>query len=104
MKATTAVAQTLTCNIGDITRTVEVSWKDEGGDPIVDGQGGYTITNGQVNGSNTQVATLTIDSVTLRNLDTSSAVTYTCSARSSQYPESKQSTDQNVVITLLTFG
>ena len=29
MKATTAVGQTLTCNIGDVKQAVDVTWKDK---------------------------------------------------------------------------
>ena len=32
MNATTAVDQTLTCNIGDVTQAVDVTWKNNDGE------------------------------------------------------------------------
>ena len=102
-KATTAVAQTLTCIIGDVDTAVTVSWKDKDGSPIASEQDGYTISPGTVDsGTKKQEATLTISSDILGDLD--SPVTYTCAAKSVQYPESAISADQNVVVTFLTFG
>ena len=104
MKATTAVDQTLTCNIGDVTQAVDVTWKDQDGGDITHNQGGYTINKGTVNGSNVQVSTLTIAAATLGALDTSSPLTWKCAARSKLYPDSEKSTDFNVIVTFLTFG
>ena len=104
MGATTAVDQTLTCNIGDVTQAVDVTWKDNDGEDITDGVGGYSITKGTVDGSNVQTSTLNIAAATLGTLDTSSPLTWKCAARSTLYPDSEKSTDSNVIVTFLTFG
>ena len=70
MKATTAVAQTLTCNIGDVTQAVDVSWKDSAGGAITADTSGYTITEGLVDGATKiQKSTLTISATVLKGLD-----------------------------------
>ena len=104
MKATTAVDQTLTCNIGDVTQAVDVTWKNNDGEDITDGVGGYTITKGTVDGSNVQTSTLKITATTLDTLDTSSPLTWKCAARSTLYPDSEKSTYSDVVVTFLHFG
>ena len=104
MKATTAVDQTFTCNIRDVTQAVDVTWKDETGGDITHNQGGYTINKGTVNGSNVQKSTLTITAATLGALDTSSPLTWKCAASSTLYPDSEKSTYYDVVVTFLTFG
>ena len=93
----------LSCNIGDVTKAVVVSWKDPFDQDITDGVGGYTVTQGSVS-SNVQESTLTITPSTLKSLDTSSPLTWKCAARSSQYSNSEQSEFQNVVVTILIFG
>ena len=100
-KATKAVDQTLTCNIGDLTKDVTVTWKDKDGNPITSGQGGYTIVQGSVK-SNTQESTLKIEANTLSSLN--SPVTYKCAAQSKQYPDSEISDYQDIVVNFLTFG
>ena len=104
MHATTAVTQTLTCNIGDVTQAVEVTWQESDGEDITGSESGYTITRGTVDGSNVQVSTLTIRSATLHTLDTSSPLTWRCAARSTLYPDSEISSYSNVVVIFLTFG
>ena len=104
MKATTAVDQTLTCNIGDVTQAFDVTWKDKDGVDITHNQGGCTINKGTVDGSNVQVSTLTIAAVTLGALDTSSPLTWKCAAKSTLYPDSEKSTYSGVVVTFLQFG
>ena len=105
MKATTAVTQTLTCNIGDVSTIVNVSWKDTDDNLITGSSAGYTINQGTVNvDTYTQASTLTIDPATLGTLETRSPVTYKCSAVSLQYPYSEESTEQNLVVTFLSFG
>ena len=102
-KATTAVAQTLTCIIGDVDTAVTVSWKDKDGSPIANEQDEYTISPGTVDsGTKKQEATLTISPNILGKLG--SPVTYTCAAKSTKYPESAISADQNVVLTFLVLG
>ena len=102
LKATSAEDRTLTCNIGDVDTAVTVSWKDKDGSQITDSKGEYTIKQGTVDSkTQKQEATLTISSDILGKLG--SPVTYTCAAKSTKYPESAISTDQNVVVTILTF-
>ena len=105
MDATDDVAQTLICNIWDVTQAVEVSWKTPSDEDITDGAGGYTVTQGSVDsGANVQKSTLTITSDTLKSLDTSSPLTWKCAAKSTLYSDSEQSTFKIVVVTFLTFG
>ena len=103
--ATDDVAQTLTCNIGDLTQDVEVSWKDPSDVAITASTTGYTITQGSVS-SNIQESTLTIDSATLKSALAAgtSPLTWKCAAKSKQYTESEQSAFQDVVVTFLTYG
>ena len=103
MDATDDIAQTLTCNIGEVTKAVVVSWKDPSDDEITDGVGGYTVTQGSVL-SNAQESTLTITPTTLKSLDSSSPLTWKCAARSARYSDSEQSAFQDVVVTFLTFS
>ena len=101
MHATDDVAQTLTCNIGDLTQAVTVSWKDTADVDITDG-GDYTITQGTVDsGTNKQESTLTISSTKLQSLTTTSPLTWKCAAKSVQYPGSEVSAFQNVVVTFV---
>ena len=104
MKATSAVDQTLTCNIGDVTQSVDVTWKDKDDQDITHNHGGYTINKGTVDGSNVQLSTLTIAAATLGALDTSSPLTWKCAAKSTQYPDSEKSTYSDVVVTFLVYG
>ena len=105
MDATTAVDQTLTCNIGDVTQAVDVTWKKSDGGDVTTGQGGYTITKGTVDGNNVQASTLTITAATLGALaETSSPLTWKCAAKSTLYTDSAKSADSNVVVTFLTYG
>ena len=102
------MAQTLTCNIEDVATDVTVSWKDNGGNDITTGSGGYTIEQGSAD-SNTkiQTSTLTIDPSTLTTVagDASGlAVTYKCAAESEEYPDSATSAFQDIVVSFLTFG
>ena len=105
MDATDDIAQTLTCNIGDVTQAVDVSWKNPSGADIVNGEGGYTVTTGTVESStNIQKSTLTITSETLSGLTTTSPLTWKCAAKSTLYNESEQSDFKDLVVTFLTFG
>ena len=104
MKATTAVAQTLTCIIGDVTEAVVITWKEKDDNPIRDGQEGYDIKNKRVNNRNVQVTTLTIEPSILVNEDKTIPGAWKCSAKSTLYPDSDTSPDQNVVVTFLNFG
>jgi hypothetical protein len=104
LDATTSVAQTLTCHIGDVTTAVDVTWRHKDGDDITNNQDGYTMKKGSVNQENIQESTLSISPAQLQKLDTSSPVTYQCSAKSLQYPESEASPYQNLVVTFHDFG
>ena len=101
VKATKVVAQTLTCNIGDVTKDVTVTWKDKDNNPITNGAGGYAIEQGSVQ-SNIQKSTLKMEPGTLSSLST--PVTYKCAAQSKQYPDSEISGDKDIVVNFLTFG
>ena len=105
MDATEDIAQTLTCNIGEITQAVEVSWKTPSGADITDGNGGYTVTQGSVV-SNVQKSTLAITSETLKAGLTagSSSLTWKCAAKSTEYSDSEQSVFQDLVVTFLTYS
>ena len=105
MKATDSVDQTLVCDIGDLTEAVTVSWT-QGGVPIVDNVGGYTITQGTVDSdTNVQASSLTIAAGTLKALDTTSgSVIWKCAAKSGQFPVSEQSEFKDLTVTFLTFG
>ena len=104
MDATTAVAQTLTCNVGDVTQAVDVSWKDSDGNAITDGQGGYIITKGPVDDNNVQKSTLTVSARTLGALsNTASPLTWKCAAKSTLYAESEISPYFDVVVTFLPY-
>ena len=105
LDATTAVSQTLTCNIGDVTQAVDVSWKKSDESDVVNGQDGYTVVPGSVEGTN-QKSTLEIEANTLKALgDTSTPLTWKCAAKSTQYPDdSERSTDQDVVVTFHDYG
>ena len=95
----------MACIIGHVTtHAVAVSWKDQDGAAIVNGESeGYIVVPGAVDPeSGEQEAVLIITSSILYTLG--SSVTYTCAAQSIQYSESPKSPDQNVVLTLLTFG
>ena len=102
MSATTAVDQTLVCNIGDVTTVVAVSWTSGDDTPITNG-GGYTITPGTVV-SNIQKSSLTITATTLQGLTTTSPVIWKCAAKSIQYSDSEQSQFKDLTVTFLTLG
>ena len=104
-KATTSVDQTLTCNIGDVTQAVDVSWQDSNGAAVTTGVGGYTVTKGSVV-SNVQESTLTITAATLAAALGAAAgeLTWKCAAKSTAYPDSEISTFSPVVVTFLEYG
>ena len=104
VKATTAVTQTLTCNIGDVEKDVTVTWKDKDGDDITSGQNGYTIVQGSVDSiTKIQKSTLEILPTTLAGLGVMKA-TFRCAAKSKEYPASAASGDKDIVVKFLTFG
>jgi hypothetical protein len=100
------VAQTLTCDIGDVDTSVTVSWKDHAGAAITSGSGGYTIAQGTADpSSKIQKSTLTIDAATLPSVaGAGNPATYTCAAQSAEYSDSATSTFKEIVVNFLTFG
>ena len=105
MDATILVDQTLTCNIGSLTKAVDVSWKNNAGGEVKNGEGGYTVTQGTVDEKNNQKSTLTIAAATLGALsDTSKPLTWKCAAKSTLYPDSEMSAYSDVVVTFLKYG
>jgi hypothetical protein len=104
MDATTLVDQTLTCNIGDVTKPVDVSWKNNNGGEVTTGQDGYTVTKGAVVGGS-QASTLKIEAATLGAIsDASTPLTWKCAAKSTLYPDSEISTYQDVVVTFRNYS
>ena len=104
MKATIAVDQTLTCNIGDVTQPVDVSWKSNVDGEVKTGVGGYTVTKGAIVGGK-QESTLKIAAATLAAIsDTSKPLTWKCAAKSTLYPDSEMSTYKDVVVTFHDYG
>ena len=101
------MAQTLTCDIGDVAADVAVSWKDHAGVAITSGTGGYTIAQGTADsaGDGIQKSTLTIDVATLTSVaGAANPATYKCAAVSAVYPDSATSTFKDIVVNFLTFG
>lgn len=94
----------MTCNIGDVTTAVAVTWKDKDGNEITSGPGGYTINQGSVDSSTKiQKSTLEITSTTLDSLGVTTA-TFKCAAKSKEYAESAKSEDKDIVVNFLSFG
>ena len=105
-KATASVDQTLTCDIGDLTQAVVVSWQDSNGGAVTTGVGGYTVTQGSVV-SGVQRSTLTITAATLAAAlgeDAAGDRTWKCAATSTAYPDSGISTFSPLVVTFLEYG
>ena len=100
------MAQILICNIGDVVTDVTVSWKDNDGNDITTGSGGYTIAQGSADtGAKIQKSTLTIDVSTLTTVAAAGTpMTYKCAAKSIEYPDSATSTFKDIVVNFLTFG
>ena len=95
----------MTCNIGDVTQAVDVSWKDSAGGPIAAETEGYSIVKGSVDPSTKiQKSTLTIEADTLKALTTTSPLTWKCAAKSEAHANSAISAFEDVVVTFLTFG
>ena len=104
MYGTTAVDQTLTCIIRDVTQDVEVSWIDIDGSYITSDFEEYVINQGTADSSNVQISTLTIAAARLSSLYTSSPLTWRCAAKSTLYPDSEKSSFSDLVVTFLSFG
>ena len=105
---TTAVDQTLTCNIGGLDANgtpATVTWKDNAGTEVEESDtSNYGLDHGLVDGSGNQVAVLTIKAAKLAAFVSLSSVTYTCSVKSSQYTDSPASEDLDVIAHILKIG
>ena len=91
--------QTLTCTIGDLDdgQEVTVTWrKTADGDALLNDGTNYDIVQGTVSAGGIQNSVLTIKTPILDTLS-GPTFTYKCSATSSQYPESAESTQIDVV-------
>lgn len=102
---TTAVAQTLTCEIGDVDdgNAVAVTWKmTSEGAALAEGDD-YTVDQGSVV-EGVQKSFLTIKAGKMATFADQDSFTYLCSAQSSQYSTSPASRDFDVVANVLTFG
>ena len=102
-----AIDQTLTCTVSGLVDgqdAVNVFWRESaGGDALEDGDM-YAINEGTVNPEGTQESILTIKVAKLETITDESSLTYKCSARSTQYPDSAESEQIDVVGNILTFG
>ena len=97
MYATNAVDLILTCKIKLATAESQVEWRDIGGNVIDGGSEGYQVNHLQQEVAGyAQISTLTISVARLSALDTTSPLTWKCSA------PGQTSTD--VVVTFLSFG
>ena len=95
--ATNAVDLILTCKIRLATTETQVEWRDIGGNVIDGGSEGYQVNHlQQAMAGYAQISTLTVSVHRLGALDTTSPLTWKCSA------PGQTSTD--VVVTFLSFG
>ena len=104
---TTAVEQTLTCEIGGLEsgHPVTVVWKDSDGAVVSDMDAtNYSLSQGTVDGSGNQVAVLTIKTPKLSSFASQMSFTYKCSVTSSQYPGSPASNEVDVIANVLRLG
>ena len=104
---TTAVDQSLTCNIGglDSGYPVTIAWKDPNDSEVLDTDTtNYNLFQGTVDGSGNQEALLTIKTTKLASFASQTSFTYKCSVMSSQYPNSLASDEIDVIAIVLTFG
>ena len=104
-----AIDQTLTCTVSDLVvgqDAVQVFWRESSdGDALTADGTLYDIEQGTVTSEGTQVSVLTIkaDKLSTINADETS-LTYKCSAKSTQYPDSAESQQIEVVGNILTYG
>ena len=103
---TTAVEQTLTCEIGglDSGHPVTVVWKDPDGAVVFNTDTtNYSLYPGTVVGGN-QAAVLTIKPPKLLSYKNKATFTYKCSVTSSQYSDSSASSEVDVIANVLKLG
>ena len=99
--------QTLTCKIEglDPNQPVTVAWKDPDNVAVSDTDiTHYTVSQGSVDGSGIQKAELTIKTAKLSSFTGKTSFTYKCSVKSSQYPDSPESSEVEVVANVVTLG
>ena len=104
---TTAVEQTLICEIGglDSGHPVTVVWKDPDGAVVLDmDTTNYSLSQGTVDGSGNQVAVLTIKTPKLSSFADQMSFTYKCSVTSSQYSDSPASSEIDVIANIVKLG
>ena len=104
-KVTTMVDQKLTCTISGLRPNepaATVTWTDPDEVTVTLSNKDYSISQGTVDSSGTQVAELTITPVKLGTLAVTS--TYKCSAQSGKYPASPLSPSRGVLVTVLSIG
>ncbi|XP_063687631.1 uncharacterized protein LOC134820911 [Bolinopsis microptera] len=102
-EVTTEVDQKLTCSISGLTPNepaAVVTWTDPDDVIVTLSNEEYSISQGTVDSTGTQVAELTITPVKLGTLAVTS--TYKCSAQSGKYPTSPFSPSQGVLVTVLS--
>ena len=97
----------MTCKIEglDSGHPVTVAWKDPDNAAVSDTDTtNYGLSQGTVDGSGNQEAVLTIKTAKLSSFKDKASFTYKCSAKSSQYPESPESSEVEVVANVVTLG
>ena len=103
--ATTAIDQTLSCKIQNLTEPVQVTWRNLDDSEITGSSEGYAINQGTVDENGIQISTLTISAAKLSQLNTSSPLTWECVVQPSLNPNLKYSVSlTKVVVTFLDFG
>ena len=105
---TTAVDQTLTCHISELDASgspVTVTWTDPDGIVVQESDTtNYGLDQGIVNSDGIQLALLTIKTPKLVEFAEVGSFTYKCSAKSSLYPDSPTSAEQNLRAYVLKLG
>ena len=105
---TTAVDQTLTCRISELDASgspVIVTWTDPDGIAVQESDTtNYGLVQGTVNSDGIQSALLTIKTPKLVEFAEVGSFTYKCSVKSSLYPDSPSSAEQNLRVYVLKLG
>ena len=105
---TIAVDQTLTCRISELDASgspVIVTWTHPDGTVIQESDtANYGLDQGTVNSDGIQLALLTIKTPKLVKFAEVGSFTYKCSVKSSTYPDSPSSAEQNLRAYVLKLG
>ena len=105
---TTAVDQTLKCRISELDASgspVIVTWTDADGLVVKESDTtNYGLDQGTVNSDGIQLALLTIKTPKLAEFAEVGSFTYRCSVKSSIYPDSPSSVEQNLRAYVLKLG